>query len=529
MPKVLISDSLSPRAVEIFRQRGIEVDVKTGMKPDELIACIGEYDGLAVRSATKVTPAVLDAATNLKVVGRAGIGVDNIDIDSASAHGVVVMNTPYGNAITTAEHAIAMMFALAREIPAADRSTQAGKWEKNSFMGMELTGKTLGIIGCGNIGSRVAERAIGLRMRVVAFDPYLSPERAQELGVDKVELDELLSRAHVITLHTPLTDSTRAILNRDSLAKAREGVFIINCARGELIVEEDLKAALESGRVGGFAVDVYANEPPTDYSLFGMKNVVATPHLGAATEEAQENVALQVAEQISDYLNTGAVVNAINMPSVSAEDAPRLKPYMALAELMGSFVGQVTDAALKSITIEYEGDAALINTRPVTACALKGVLTPMMDSVNMVNAPVVARERGVEVSEVKRERDSEYQTLLRLTVTTEKRTFCMAGTLFGRTKPRIIDINGVPMEASVSPRMLYTENEDMPGIIGSFGSLMGDANINIANFVLGRTEPGGAAVALLELDQPLSDELMAKVRAVPHVLSAKPLQFSVTG
>jgi D-3-phosphoglycerate dehydrogenase len=527
MPKVLISDSLSPRAVEIFKQRGIEVDVKTGMKPEELIACIGDYDGLAVRSATKVTPAVLDAATNLKVVGRAGIGVDNIDIDSASAHGVIVMNTPFGNAITTAEHAIAMMFALARQIPTADQSTQSGKWEKNRFMGMELTGKTLGIIGCGNIGSRVAERAIGLKMKVVAYDPFLTPDRAVELGVDKAELDDLLARADIITMHTPLTDATRNILNKDSLAKTRKGVFIVNCARGELIVEDDLKAAMESGQVGGFAVDVYAQEPPKDYSLFGMENVVATPHLGAATEEAQENVALQVAEQISDYLNTGAVVNAINMASVSAEDAPRLKPYMALAEMMGSFAGQVIDTSLKSITIEYEGDAAAINARPVTACALKGVLTPMMDSVNMVNAPVVARERGIEVSEVKRERDCEYQTIVRLTVATDKRTFKIAGTLFGGNRPRIIDINGVPMEAQIGPCMLYTENEDMPGIIGSFGSIMGDAKVNIANFVLGRTVAGGAAVSLLELDEPIRDDLLAKVRAVPHVLSAKPLQFKV--
>jgi D-3-phosphoglycerate dehydrogenase / 2-oxoglutarate reductase len=527
MPRVLISDDLSPRAAEIFRERGIEVDVRIGMKPDELIACIGEYDGLAVRSATKVTPAVLDAAKRLRVVGRAGIGVDNIDIEAASARGVVVMNTPYGNAITTAEHAIAMMFALAREIPAADRSTQSGKWEKSKFMGMELTGKTLGIVGCGNIGSRVAERAIGLRMRVAAYDPYLTPERAQELRVDKVELDDLFARADIITLHTPLTDSTRGILNAAAFAKMKKGVYIINCARGELIVEEDLKAALESGQVAGFGVDVYTTEPPQHYSLFGMKNVVATPHLGASTLEAQENVALQVAEQISDYLNTGAVVNAINMPSVSAEDAPRLRPYMALAETLGSFAGQVIDSGLNSIRIEYEGDAAGLNTRPLTACALKGVLTPIMDSVNMVNAPVVARERGIDVSEVKNERASEFQTLLRLTVGAQNRTFSIAGTLFGGSKPRIIDINGVPMEAAVGPRMLYTENEDMPGIIGSFGSIMGDARINIANFILGRTEPGGAAVALLELDQPIGDDLLAKVRAVPHVLSAKPLQFSV--
>ena len=529
MPKVLISDSLSDRAVEIFRNRGIETDVKTGLKPDELIAIIGNYDGLAVRSATKVTPKVLDAAKKLKVVGRAGIGVDNIDIDAASARGVVVMNTPFGNAITTAEHAIALMFALAREIPAADHSTQSGKWEKNRFMGMELTGKTLGIIGCGNIGSRVAERAIGLRMRVIAYDPYLTPDRATELGVEKVDLDQLLVRADIVTLHTPLTDQTRNILDKNAFARMKKGVFVINCARGELVVEADMKAALESGQVGGFAVDVYPEEPPKGYSLFGHPKVVATPHLGASTTEAQENVALQVAEQMADYLLTGAVVNAINMPSVSAEDAPRLKPYMALAELLGSFAGQVAESGLRSVRIEYEGDAAGLNTRPITACALKGLLTPMMESVNMVNAPVVARERNIEVAEVKHDRDCEYQTLVRLTVTTERRTLTIAGTLFGGNKPRVVDIDGVPMEASLGRCMLYTRNLDMPGIIGGFGSIMGGARINIANFILGRTKAGGDAVALLELDQTIGDDVLAKVRRVPHVLEATPLAFHIPG
>ena len=527
MPKVLISDSLSPRAVDIFKNRGIETDVKTGLKPDELIAIIGQYDGLAVRSATKVTPKVLEAAKRLRVVGRAGIGVDNIDVDAASARGVVVMNTPYGNAITTAEHAIALMFALARQIPSADQSTQSGKWEKNRFMGTELSGKTLGIIGCGNIGSRVAERAIGLRMRVVAYDPFLTPERATGLGVEKVELEPLFARADIITLHTPLTEQTRNILDRAAFAKMKKGVFVINCARGELIVEADMKAALDSGQVGGFAVDVYPEEPPKGYSLFGHPNVVATPHLGASTTEAQENVALQVAEQMADYLLTGAVVNAINMPSVSAEDAPRLKPYMVLAELLGSFAGQVTRSGLRSVRIEYEGDAATLNTRPITACALKGLLTPMMESVNMVNAPVVARERNIEIAEVKHDRECEYQTLVRISIDTEERTLTIAGTLFGGDKPRVVDINGVPMEASLGPRMLYTVNLDMPGIIGGFGSIMGEAKINIANFILGRTKPGGDAVALLELDQAIGDDVLARVRSVPHVLEATPLAFHI--
>ena len=526
MPKVLISDALSPAAVQIFKDRGVEVDMKVGMKPEELIACIGDYDGLAVRSATKVTPEVLEAATNLKVVGRAGIGVDNINIDAASANGVVVMNTPYGNAITTAEHAIAMMFALARQIPLADRLTQGGKWEKSKFMGMELTGKTLGVIGCGNIGSRVVERALGLRMKVVGYDPYLTPERAKDMGIEKVELDALLKRAEIITLHTPLTDSTRGILNAESLATAKKGVLVINCARGELVEEEAMKAALESGQVGGFAVDVFAVEPPENYSLFGMENVVATPHLGAATLEAQENVALQVAEQMSDYLLTGAVVNAINMPSVSAEDAPRLKPYMTLGEQLGSFAGQVVKSGLSSVTIEYEGHAASLNTKPVTACILKGVLSPMLEAVNMVNAPVIARERDIDVSVVSHDRDCEYHSLVRLTLAADDRKLSIAGTLIAGDKPRIVDINGVPMEAALGRHMLYTVNHDAPGIIGGFGMIMANAGINIANFILGRTAPGEQAVALLELDEDISEELLGQVRSVSDVLEATPLRFS---
>jgi D-3-phosphoglycerate dehydrogenase / 2-oxoglutarate reductase len=523
--KVLISDNLSPRAAEIFRDRGVDVDVKVGMTPEELIACIGDYDGLAIRSATKVREEVLEAATNLKVIGRAGIGVDNVDINAASARGVVVMNTPFGNSITTAEHAIALMFALARQIPAADQSTQSGKWEKSRFMGVELTGKTLGVIGCGNIGSIVAERALGLRMKVVAYDPYLSPERASSLGVEKAELDELLRRADFITLHTPLTDSTRDILNADAFAKAKKGVRIVNCARGELIVEADLMAALESGQVGGVAVDVYSVEPPENYSLFGHDNVVATPHLGAATTEAQEKVALQVAEQMSDFLVDGAVVNAINMPSVSADEAPRLLPYMTLAEQLGSLAGQVAESSIKSVAIEFEGAVGQLNTKPMAASLLCGLLAPVMESVNMINAPILARDRDIAVSEVKHERESEYQTLIRLSVTTENRTRTFAGTLFGGDKPRIVNINGVGLEAELGPHMLYTINADKPGFIGRLGSILGVAGVNIATFHLGRDEAGGDAVALIEIDGPVSDEILNEVRAVDGVVQARTLKF----
>ena len=525
MPKVLISDKMSDRAREIFDARGIEVDVKPGMSEDELIACIGEYDGLAVRSATKATEKVIAAAANLKVIGRAGIGVDNVDIAAATANGVVVMNTPFGNAITTAEHAIAMMMALAREIPQADASTQAGKWEKSRFMGVELTGKTLGIIGCGNIGSIVADRALGLKMKVVAFDPFLSDERARDIGVEKADLETLLKRADFISLHTPLTDQTRGILDAGALAKTKPGVRIVNCARGGLVVEADLKAAMESGHVAAAALDVFEQEPATENALFGMENLVCTPHLGASTEEAQVNVAIQVAEQMSDYLLTGAVVNALNMPSVSAEEAPRLMPYMKLAELLGSFAGQLTESGLKSVTIEYEGHAAELNCKPLTAAALKGLLSPLLNSVNMVNAPVMASERGIGVSEVRTDREGDYQTIIRLTVVTENQSRSVAGTLFGGDRVRIVDVKGVPMEAGLGAHMLYVTNEDKPGLIGRLGTVLGDAGLNIATFQLGRTATGGDAIALVEVDQEVPAEVLKAVTALPNVVQAKALNF----
>jgi D-3-phosphoglycerate dehydrogenase len=525
MPKVLISDKMSKRAKEIFKARGIDVDVKTGMSEDELIACIGDYDGLAVRSATKATQKVLDAASNMKVIGRAGIGVDNIDVAAATARGIVVMNTPFGNAITTAEHAIAMMMALARQIPEANASTHAGKWEKSRFMGVELTAKTLGIVGCGNIGSIVADRALGLKMKVVAFDPFLSVERAREIGVEKVELDELLRRADFISLHTPLTDQTRGIIDADAIAKTKPGIRIINCARGGLVVEADLKAAMESGHVAGAAFDVFEVEPAKDNALFGMENLVCTPHLGASTDEAQVNVAIQVAEQMADYLLDGAVVNALNMASVSAEDAPRLMPYMKLAGLLGSFAGQLTESGLKSVTIEYEGHAAELNIKPLSAAVLQGLLSPLLDSVNMVNAPVKASERGIDVSEVQTDREGDYQTLIRLTVVTDKQTRSVAGTLFGGDRPRVVDVKGVPMEAELGSHMLYVTNEDQPGLIGGLGTVLGDAGLNIATFQLGRNKLGGDAIALVEVDQAVPADVLVKVTKLPNVVQAKALNF----
>jgi D-3-phosphoglycerate dehydrogenase len=525
MPKVLISDKLSPAAVQIFKDRGIETDVKVGLTPDELKAIVGNYDGLAIRSNTKVTADVLAVATNLKVVGRAGIGVDNVDVPAATARGIVVMNTPFGNSITTAEHAIALMFALARDIPQANASTHAGKWEKSKFMGVELTGKTLGIVGCGNIGAIVADRAMGLKMRVIAYDPFLSAERANDLGIEKVELDELFPRADFITLHTPLTDATRNIIDAKAMAKMKKGVRIINCARGGLVVEADLKAAIESGQVAGAALDVFKDEPAKDNALFNMDKMVCTPHLGASTSEAQENVALQVAEQMADYLLSGAVTNALNMPSVSSEDAPKLRPYMKLAGQLGSFAGQLTENALSAVKIEYLGHVASLNTRPLTAIILEGLLKPMVEAVNMVNAPVLAKERNIGVSEVKNEGEGDYHTMIRLTVTTDARERSVAGTLFGGDKPRLVEVKGIAIEAELGANMLFVTNQDKPGFIGALGSLLGQHGVNIATFHLGRAEPGGDAILLTQVDEPLSDELIAKVRALPQVVQAKSLKF----
>jgi D-3-phosphoglycerate dehydrogenase len=524
MPRVLIADKLSPAAVAIFADRGVDADVKTGLSKDELLKIIGDYDGLAVRSATKADKDVIAAAKNLKVIGRAGIGVDNVDIPAATAAGIVVMNTPFGNSITTAEHAIAMMFALARQLPAADVSTQAGKWEKNRFMGVELTAKTLGLIGAGNIGSIVAERALGLKMKVVAYDPFLSPERAVEIGVEKVELDELLARADVITLHTPLTDKTRNILSDENLRKTKKGVMIVNCARGGLVDEAALRKLLDEGHVGGAAFDVFVEEPAKENVLFGAPNFVATPHLGASTVEAQENVALQVAEQMSDYLLTGAVTNALNSPSVTAEEAPRLKPFVALAEKLGAFAGQMVDFGIKAIDIAFEGEVAKLNTRPLTAAALAGVLRPMLAEVNMVSAPAVAKERGVTVSESRQEQSPIYESLIRITVTTEKGKRSFAGSVLAGA-PRVVEVKGMDLDAPFMPTMLYVNNLDKPGFIGALGAGLAEASINIATFNLGRMAAGEDAIALVGVDQDPGEGLIEKIRALPHVKEARVLKF----
>lgn len=525
MAKVLISDKLDPLAVEVFEKNGIDVDFKPGLSPEEQLEIIGDYDGLAVRSATKATAELIAAGKNLKVIGRAGIGVDNIDIPAATEAGIVVMNTPFGNSITTAEHAIAMMFAIARQIPEANASTHQGKWEKKRFMGTELCGKTLGLIGCGNIGSIVADRAVGLKMHVAAYDPFLTEERAIEIGVEKVELDDLFAKADFITLHVPKNKHTEGIIDKKAIAKMKDGVHIINCARGGLIVEADLKAALDSGKVAAAALDVFEVEPAKDNILFGHENLVCTPHLGASTSEAQVNVAVQVAEQMSEYLNKGAVTNALNMPSISAEDAPRLKYYMKLAEQMGGFAGQITEHAINTIDIAFEGSVTELNVKPLVQALVAHVLKPQMDNINMVNAMSIAEQRGIKISESRTATTTDQRTKITVNVQTEARERSISGTLFTGREPRIVNIEGVPVEAALSDHMLFIRNDDKPGLIGGVGTILAKSNQNIADFRLGRVESASTAICLISLDEELSDDVFGEIASLPQIQSLKRLKF----
>ncbi len=529
MPKVLVSDSLSETAVQIFRDRGIDVtfDPSLGKNKDKLLEVIGDFDGLAIRSATKVTEKLLDAAPNLKVVGRAGIGTDNVDKVAASKKGVIVMNTPFGNAITTAEHTIAMMFSAARLIPQASASTHAGKWEKSKFMGVELTGKTLGLIGAGNIGAIVASRALGLKMKVVAYDPFLTEERADELGVTKADLDEVLARADIITLHVPLTDKTRNIIDAEALTKVKKGVRIVNCARGGVVDEEALAEALKDGRVAAAAVDVFVTEPAESSPLHGLDNVVLTPHVAASTMEAQEAVALQVAEQMSDYLLTGAVTNALNMPSITAEEAKVMGPWVELAKHLGSFVGQLTDVPIRAINILYNGEVAGMNTAALNAAAVAGILQASNPEVNMVSAPVIAKDRGIDVTTTTQEKTGVFDAYMKLTVVTDQRERSIAGTVFSDGKPRFIQIKGITIDAEIGAHMVYTTNEDVPGIIGTLGQTMGSNGVNIANFTLGRSVKNGDAIALLYVDEPVPAKAVADLKATGLFGQVTPLMFDV--
>jgi len=528
-PKVLISDELSDAAVQIFRDRGVEVDFqpKLGKDKEALAAVIGQYDGLAIRSATKATEKLIAAATNLKVIGRAGIGVDNVDIPAASKKGIIVMNTPFGNSITTAEHAISMMLAVARQIPEANASTHAGKWEKSRFMGVELTGKTLGVIGAGNIGSIDCDRASGLKMKVIAYDHFLSEDRADQLGVEKVTLDDLFARADFITLHVPLTDQTRNILSAEAIAKLKPGVRIINCARGGLVDEVALAEAIRSGHVAGAAFDVFAEEPATNSPLFNLPNVVVTPHLGAATTEAQENVALQVAEQMADYLMTGAVSNALNMPSVTAEEAKVMGPWIKLAGHLGNFVGQMTDEPITAINVLYDGVVSTMNLAALNCAVIAGIMRKANPDVNMVSAPVIAKERGIHQSTTRQDQSGAFEGYIKVTVVTELRERSVAGTVFSDGKPRFIQIKGINVDAEIGANMVYTTNDDVPGIIGTLGQTMGENGVNIANFTLGRAARGAEAIAILYVDDPVSETVLDKLRATGLFNQVKALAFDM--
>ena len=527
MPKVLISDKLSLKAEKIFIERGIEVDVITGLEKDELIKIIDKYHGLAIRSSTKVTQKVLDAASNLKVVGRAGIGVDNVDIPYATSKGVAVMNTPFGNAITTAEHTISLIMSLVRNIPQANESTHQGKWEKSKYMGTEITGKTLGVIGCGNIGSIVADRALGLKMKVLAFDPFLTEEKALDLKVKKVDLEELLSFSDIITLHVPMTDQTANIINKDTLEKCKDGVRIVNCARGGLVDEKALKRFIEKGKVAGAAIDVYEIEPAKESIFFDMEEVICTPHLAASTLEAQENVALQVADQMSDFLTTGAVSNAINMPSISASEAPILKPFTKVAEQLGLFVGQLMPSDYHEISIDYVGDVSNYNCAPITSAAVAGILNASFPDINMVSAPSIAKDKGIAITETKKDEYSAYESYIRITLLSKNDSFSIGGTTFSDGKPRIVQINKINLEAELMTNMLYVTNNDVPGLIGSLGNILGDEGINIASFNLGRTAPLKEAMALIGIDNPVNDKVISEVKKLESVVHVKSLNFNI--
>ncbi|MBN2232302.1 MAG: phosphoglycerate dehydrogenase [Deltaproteobacteria bacterium] len=525
--KVLVSDKMSPKGIAVFAAfPEIKVDVKVGMKPDELAAVIGEYDGLAIRSATRVTPEIIAAADRLRVIGRAGIGVDNVDIEAATKRGIVVMNTPQGNTITTAEHTLSMMFALSRNIPQATRSMKDGKWEKGKFMGKELFNKTLGIVGLGNIGSIVADRALGMKMKVIVFDPFISDERASRMGIERVGLEELFRRADYITVHTPLTSETRHLINNDSFAKMKDGVRIINCARGGIINEDDLCAALQSGKVGGAAFDVFEQEPPApDHPLLAQDTFICTPHLGASTDEAQENVAITVAEQIADYLLTGTITNALNVPSVSAEVLKVVGPYVSLAEKMGMFYSQLCEGdicGLTEIEVAYKGAVTEYDTSPITIALLKGLLRPMVgDMVNFVNASAIAKERGIAVTESKTSEAGNFSSMITLTGRNNSQSLTVSGTLFGKTEPRIVRVNEFDIEAIPAGTILVIYAHDKPGVIGGLGTFLGERGVNIGKMQFGRERPGGMSVSMVQIDSPIEPVMLKELLELPNVVSAR--------
>ena len=525
--KVLVSDMLGEIGIDMFRQEeGIDVDVKTGLAPDELKAIIGEYDGLVIRSATKVTEDLLAAAGNLKVVGRAGIGLDNVDIPAASKHGVVVMNTPGGNVITTAEHAIAMILSLTRNIPEGTASLKAGRWDKKKLQGREIFNKVLGVIGFGNIGSIVANRARGLKMKVMVYDPFVAPDMIEKAGFEFVKLDELYAQADYITIHVPKLKDTLGFLNKAAFDKMKDGVMVINCARGGIVDEVDLYEAMKSGKVAGAALDVFETEPPGDSPLLELDRLICTPHLGASTREAQTNVAVAVAGQIIDYLKNGTILNAVNVPSVTGELLEKLGPFLSIADKIGCLQSQLISGPLKEVVIEYVGDFQGLDLSPVTTAALRGLLLPVVkDDVNFVNARIIAKERGMKVTETETADSDEYINLITVKVVTTEVTSTVSGTIFGKNDPRIVRINSFRLEMVPTGHLGLIYNIDRPGSIGEIGTTLGRHNINIGRMQVGQEEEGENNIIFLCTDTPIPDDVFEELRGLDSVKTAIPLEF----
>ncbi len=526
--KVLISDNLAPIGEKILREAGLDVDVNTGLPPEELKAIISDYDGLVIRSATKVRADIIEAATKLKVVGRAGIGLDNVDIPAASQKGIVVMNAPDGNATTAAEHAISMMMSLARNIPQATMSMKAGKWEKKNFMGREVTGKILGIVGIGRIGSIVANRAQGLQMKVIAYDPHMPLELVEKIGCELVSLDELSRRADFISVHVPLTKETHHILSKDFYANMKKDAMLVDCARGGVVDEEALYEALKDGQLAGAALDVFEKEPTTleGTPLLGLDNFICTPHLGASTSEAQENVASVIAEQMADYLLKGSVRNAVNVPSVSDDVLAKVGPFITLGETLGSLHMQIARGGVEEINLEFSGDLAEQDTGPITVAFLKGLFTPILqDAVNYVNAPLIAKERGIRVVESKTSQAADFTNLVKVKVRTSEGENILAGTVFGKKEPRLVRLNSFRLEALPAGPMLLVYNKDIPGVIGSLGTTLGNGGVNISSMTVGREEASNQNVILLNTDMRISKELLKQVLELVHIDDAMVLEL----
>jgi len=521
--KILVTDSLAPEGLEVFKNaEGFEVDVKLGLKAAELKKICESYDGWVIRSGTKITAELIEAAKNLKVIGRAGVGYENIDADAATKKGIVVMNTPGGNNVTTGEHTVALMMALARHIPQAVASLKSGKWDRNKFVGVEMCNKTIGVIGLGNVGRIVAERAAGLRMKVIGFDPFIAAENIARMGVEPGTLDDIFTKSDFITVHVPLTPDTQGLINKAAFAKMKNGVRIINCARGGIVDEHDLADAIKAGKVAGAALDVYVDEPPSaDHPLLKLDQVITTPHLGASTDEAQLNVAIAVAEQMVDFLARGVVRYAVNVPSVSPELLAVLRPYLTLGEKLGSLHTQMGGALPKEVQVEYRGDVTQYNVAPLTVAVLKGLLSPVMESaVNYVNAPMMAKERGIKIIESKGEEAGDFTGSLTVKAKNGKETLEVEGAIFGAKHPRIVRVNSFYLEAVPEGYILILQNKDVPGVVGAVGTILGNNGVNIAGMELGRSEKGGNAISFTHVDDAVAKKALDELRALPQIVSA---------